>query len=281
MTLATAHRPNTHQRPWVRWGLPLVAVAAVSVLSACTSTKTQSVASVSEASVVEPTKVDPKRRAQIRLELAAEYFQAGRYNVATEEVGQALAADPNSADAYGLLGLILMQQRDFPKADAALRKAMSLKPEDGNLIHNYAWMLCQQKQYAQADQWFDKAVAQPGYQERSKTLMAKGLCYQDAGKMEQAKQTLQTAYEIDINNPVIAYNLSNVAWLSGDAKRAQFYIRRLNRTQGANAESLWLGIKIERALRDDLAMKPLVQQLRERYPNSRQWLAYERVSFNE
>ena len=48
-----------------------------------------------------------------------------------------------------------------------------------------------------------------------------------------------------------------------------------------NAESLWLGIKIERALRDDVAMRQLVSQLRERYPDSRQWLAYERGAFDE
>lgn len=281
MKSAIERQPFTHRGLIARWGLSLVAVAAFATLSACTSTKSQTVASVSNAPVAELAPVDPKRRAQIRLELAAEYFQAGRFKVATEEVGQALAADPNYADAYGLLGLILMQQRDFPKADAALRKALDLKPNDGNLIHNYAWMLCQQKHFAEADQWFDKAIAQPGYEERSKSLMAKGLCYQQAGNLERAKQALLAAYEMDLNNPMIAYNLANVSWLSGDAKKAQFYIRRLNRTQSANAETLWLGIKIERAMRDDIAMRQLVQQLRERYPDSRQWHAYERSAFDE
>lgn len=37
---------------------------------------------------------DANRRAQIRLELAANYFQAGRLDVAMDEVGQALAAKP-------------------------------------------------------------------------------------------------------------------------------------------------------------------------------------------
>ena len=257
-------------------------VAAMVILTGCTVSKTQtSVPLAAEPTVLGTPQVDARRRAKIRLELAAEYFQAGRMNVAMDEVGQALASDPDYPDAYGLLGLILMQNRDYEKADVAMRKAISLSPQDGNLIHNYAWMLCQQKHYAEADQWFDKAMAQPNYVERSKTLLAKGLCYQQAGQPQKAEKTLLTAYELDLNNPVVAYNLANVTLQAGDAKKAQFYIRRLNRTRNSNAQSLWLAIRIERSLRDDLAVKQLAQQLRERYPDSREWLAFERGAFDE
>ena len=47
---------------------------------------------------------------------------------------------------------------------------------------------------------------------------------------------------------MIAYNLSGVMPQGGDAKRAQFYIRRLNSSPWSNAKVLWLGIKMERAL---------------------------------
>ena len=154
--------------------------------------------------------VDPRRRAAIRLELAASYFQAGRIDVALEEVNQALASDPGSADGYGLLALIYMRNQDWDQADASLRKAMSLRPQDGDLQHNYGWLLCQRKQYVQAQEWLDKALAQPGYLERPKTWMAKGLCLQQAGLLVEAQQALLKGYELDAANPVIAYHLSNV-----------------------------------------------------------------------
>jgi type IV pilus assembly protein PilF len=227
------------------------------------------------------TEVDNQRRARIRLELAASYFQAGRNDVAMEEVGQALAADPNSADAYGLLGLIYMRNQDLDQADVSLRKAMALSPQDADLQHNYGWLLCQRRQYDQAQQWLDKALAQPGYRDRPKTMMAKGLCQQQAGQLEAAQQTLHQAYEMDVGSPVIGYHLSNVLLQRGDAKRAQFYIRRLNNSPQSNAESLWLGIKVERALQESVAMRQLADQLHTRFPDSRQWLAYERGAFNE
>lgn len=268
-------------RMGIRWGIPALVVA----LAGCAGNKPVVPAATPKASstssISAPGEVDAQRRSRIRLELAASYFQAGRNDVAMEEVGQALAADPNSADAYALLGLIYMRNQDLDQADASMRKAMSLSPQDADLQHNYGWLQCQRRQFEQAQQWLDRALAQPGYRDRPKTLMAKGLCMQQAGQLEPAQQTLLAAYEMDPANPVVGYHLSNVLLQRGDARRAQFYIRRLNNSSQSNAESLWLGIKVERALQESSAMRQLADQLHKRFPDSRQWLAYERGAFNE
>ena len=87
---------------------------------------------------------------------------------------------------------------------------------------------------------------------------------------------------MDLGNAAAGYNLANVLWLKGDLSKAQFYIRRLNNNSNqASPESLWLGIKINRALHDDIGVRQLADQLRDRFPQSRQWLAYERGAFNE
>ncbi|RGE42350.1 type IV pilus biogenesis/stability protein PilW [Comamonas testosteroni] len=267
----------------VRWGFPVVAAALVGCTT--TTTTTTSSTSVPQTSVMgggTPSVADAGRRAQIRLELAANYYQAGRLDVAMDEVGQALAAKPDYADAYGLLGLILMQNQDWAQADVAMRKAMDLNPRDGNQIHNYGWMLCQQKKFADAQAWFDKALAAPAYREQPKTLLAKGMCFQQAGQLDHAYESMLRAYEMDLSNTAAGYNLANVLWLKGDLTKAQFYIRRLNNNSNqSSAESLWLGIKINRALHDDIGARQLANQLRDRFPQSRQWLAYERGAFNE
>jgi type IV pilus assembly protein PilF len=67
----------------------------------------------------------------------------------------------------------------------------------------------------------------------------------------------------------------------GDFIRAQFYIRRLNNTELANAETLWLGVKVERRLDDRVAMLQLAEQLKKRFPRSREATAYERGAFDE
>ena len=53
-------------------------VAAMVILTGCTVSKTQtSVPLAAEPTVLGTPQVDARRRAKIRLELAAEYFQAG------------------------------------------------------------------------------------------------------------------------------------------------------------------------------------------------------------
>lgn len=67
----------------------------------------------------------------------------------------------------------------------------------------------------------------------------------------------------------------------GEFSRAQFYVRRLNNSEAANAETLWLGIKVERRLNNREAMLQLADQLKRRYGQSAEALAYDKGLFND
>ena len=224
---------------------------------------------------------DIHRRARIRLELASSYFESGQTQVALDEVKQALATRPAYADAYNLRGLIYMRLNDYAQAEDSFRRALGVRIADPGILHNYAWLLCQQARYAEADQQFEKVMASPTYNARTRTLMAQGICQRRAGQNEKAEMTLLKAYELDAGNPIVAYNLSSLLLERGDFTKAQFYIRRLNNSELANAESLWLGIKVERALSDAVAQRQLASQLSTRFPESRENAWYERGAFNE
>ncbi len=224
---------------------------------------------------------EARRRARIRLELAASYLQRGQPQVALEEVRQSLAADPGFADAYHLRGLALMALGDLAQAEQSLRRAQELRPSDADILHNLGWLQCQRGQYEQADALFERALATPTYGARSKTLMSQGLCFRNAGRPAQAEQALLRAYEIDAGNPVIGYHLASVMFARGEKERAQFYIRRVNNGEYGNAESLWLGLKIERALGEAVAMRQLADQLRKRFPDAPQTRALDRGAFDE
>jgi type IV pilus assembly protein PilF len=124
-------------------------------------------------------------------------------------------------------------------------------------------------------------MANPAYAGRAKTLMAQGLCQARAGRNADAERSLARSYELDAGNPVTGYNLANLLYQRGDYVRAQFYIRRLNNTDLANSETLWLGIKVERRLNDQVAANQLGEQLRKRFAQSREAAAYERRAFDD
>jgi type IV pilus assembly protein PilF len=273
---------RTTARKWdPRLGLAWVALAwaALSAIGGCASSPGG--APVSPDMVTESDEPEGRRRARIRMELAVGYFEEGQTSVALDEVKQVIALDPSFPDAYNLRGLIYMRLNDTRQAEESFRRAVALNPNDANVQHNYGWLLCQQGRFDESQRAFDVAMANPLYAGRAKTLMAQGLCQAKAGRTAEAERSLARSYELDAGNPVTGFNLATLLYRRGDYTRAQFYIRRLNNTDLANAETLWLGIKVERRLNDQVAMRQLGEQLRKRYPQSREAALYDRGAFDD
>lgn len=224
---------------------------------------------------------EARTRARIRLQLAVGYFEQGQTTVALDELKLALAADPEYGEAYNLRGLVYMRLNDYSLAESSFRRALALKPGDANTLHNLGWLMCQQDRHDPAMQFFAQALADPAYGDRAKTLMTRGLCQMRANKPVEAQESLLQSFQLDAGNPITEYNLALLLFQQDDLKRAQFYARRLNNSEWANAESLWLGIKIERRIGNRDAVEQLAVPLRKRFAQSREAGLYERGAFNE
>jgi type IV pilus assembly protein PilF len=265
----------------------LAGVAVALLLSGCVNTRTTTTSLADNSSskgneiVTESDESSRQRRARLRMELASGYFEQGQTTVALDEIKQALIADPNNADAYNLRGLVYMRLDDAAMAEDSFRRAIAISPRDANARHNYGWLLCQQNRFGDAAAQFTEALALPSYADRAKTLMTQGVCELKAGQRAQAERSLMQAYEIDAGNPVVGFNLASVLAQREDWSRAQFYIRRVNNSAAASAETLWLGIRIERKLNNREAAAQLGGQLQRRFPQSREATAYERGNFND
>jgi len=231
--------------------------------------------------ITESDEPEARKRARIRLELASGYFEAGQTTVALDEIKQSLAADPSFGAAFVLRGLVYMRLNDLPLAEDSFRRALQINARDADALHNYGWLVCNQKRYREAIQMFDGALSNPTYGGRAKTLMLKATCQLRMGDPVEAEATFARAYELDPANPYVGYNLANLEYQRGDLTRAQFVIRRLNNSELANAETLWLGIKIERRLKNNDVVDQLAQQLSRRFPKSREWGSYQRGAFDE
>ena len=271
---------------WIQIGKRLfcvcLLVAGLAGISGCAS----KVAGVSQTGIgvemmTASDEPDARRRARIRLELAVGYFEQGQTTIALDELKQSIAADPTFGEAYNLRGLISMRLNDFRFAEESFRKALSINPQNSNVVHNLGWLLCQQTRYPESLLLFSQALSNPQYGERAKTLMAQGLCEIRAGRTADAELSLLKSYEFDAGNPITAYNLATLLFQRGDFVRSRFYVRRLNNSELANAESLWLGVKVERRMENRDAMLQLATQLQKRFPQSREAASYQRSAFDE
>ncbi len=276
--MRAAQASRQWRRVWAVWGC----LALVGWLVGCASgSGTPAGASGRTDMVTESDEPEARKRARIRLELAVGYFEQGQTTIALDELKQSLTADPAFAEAYNLRGLIYMRLNDPRLAEESFKRALLLGPNDGGILHNYGWLLCQQARYPESSQLFGQALANPLYRERAKTWMAQGLCQVRAGLRAEGEASLLRSYELDAGNPVAGYNLALLLFQRSEFVRAQFYVRRLNNSELANSESLWLGIKVERRMDNREAMQQLSAQLKKRFPQSREAAALERGAFDE
>jgi len=271
--------------------------ALLALIAACTTTSTTSVGGVPTGNAVSGTTTtssdtrdrvtasdepDSAKRARVRMELASAYFSRGQMTTALDEVKLAIAADPNMGAAFNLRGLIYANLGDDRLAEESFRHALQINTRDADTMQNYGWYLCQQKRYPEADVLFRQAMAVPQYRDVPRTLLTQGVCQARAGELAQADATLSKSYEIDPSNPATAVNLAEVLFRRGEFERARFYVRRVNSNNNlSNAQTLWLAARIEQRLGNQQGAQDLGTQIRNRFPQSREAVAFEQGKFDE
>jgi type IV pilus assembly protein PilF len=223
-----------------------------------------------------------ERRARVRLELASAYFARGQPNTALDEIKLALAAKADLPEAFSLRGLIYGSMGELQLAEQSFQRALQLAPRDGDTLHNYAWFLCQQRRYDDADVQFAAALVAPQYAEVPRSWMARGVCQARANRWLDAERSLARAFELDPANPTTTFSYAEVLYRRGEYERARFYMRRLNgQPDQSNAQSLWLAARIERRLGNMPGVEDLARQLRERFPDSAEARLLLRGQFDE
>jgi type IV pilus assembly protein PilF len=270
--------------------LQLAALALAALLAACTTTSTTTSGGQPPTADTERPRertsasdeTDATRRARTRLELASAYFGSGQMSTALDEVKLALAADPNFGSAYNLRGLIYGRMGEDKLAEESFRRALQIDPRDADAMQNYGWFMCQRQRYAEAETLFRQALGVPQYRDSPRTMLTQGICQARAGQWLQAEGTLTRSYELDPGNPATAVNLAEVLYRRGELERARFYIRRVNASREvSSAQTLWLAARIEHKLGNRQGVQEFGNQLRNRFPQSRETVAYEQGKFDE
>jgi type IV pilus assembly protein PilF len=225
--------------------------------------------------------VELRRRAGLRFELATGYLDQGKLEVALDEVNQSLAIDPRFIDAIVLRGLVYFRMDDLIAAEQSFSRALAMSPSDGGALHNMGLLRCHQRNYRQAQVFFDKALAVPRYKDKGTTWLTQGVCQLRAGDRAAAEVSLQRAFEFNPSSPIALFNLSKLQFTKADYVRAQYYLQRLHTQNLANAESLHLGILVERRLGNTDGARKLQGELRAKFPQSPQLSRIDKGDFNE
>jgi type IV pilus assembly protein PilF len=215
--------------------------------------------------------IDARRRAEIKTNLAVEYYQRGNMVVALEELRNAIKADPAYTAAYNVQGLVFMELREDAQARQAFETALRYTPNDPEILNNYGWFLCLRKEHERAMDFFKRAQANPLYATPEKPLLNAGLCARFAGQNGEAEESLRRALLIRPDLASALITMAELTFEKGNLKESEAYFSRYTRlVSEPNLTGLVLGVKLARGMGDKAAEDSLQQQLRRRFPDAPQ-----------
>jgi type IV pilus assembly protein PilF len=214
---------------------------------------------------------DARNRAVIHTQLGAKYLERGQDGVALQEFKTAVSADADYAPAYSMLGLVYMDLKENDQARQNFQHALRIAPTDSEINNNYGWFLCQTGTPRESIPYFISAIKNPLYETPQVAYVNAGLCTLVLNDPAQAEEYFQRALRIDPNIPQALLNLAKLWYNRGKFGDAKTLVARYNKVTEPSAESLWLGLRIERKLGDRGAEASLAAQLRRNFSTSREY----------
>lgn len=213
---------------------------------------------------------DARRRAEVHTGLAGEYYARGNYAVALEEVRMALKDDPKYFPAYNMQGLVYMELREDAQARDSFDRALSLSPDNPEVLNNFGWFLCLRNDTDRGLAMMERAAADTLYASPEKAFLSAGLCLRRAGRSAEAEDRLRRAVLIRPDLIGALYNLAELTFERGNPRDAEIYLLRYMRLAQPSLDALVLGVRIARAKGDKVAEDSFMQQLRRRFGDAPQ-----------
>lgn len=256
---------------WGRSGGVVALLTVATVLTAC-----QTVSS-------DGLNRDPEQAARTRTAIAAQYIQSGELDAAKRHLQQALEANPRSAAAHNMMGVLLQTEGsaiNLQRAEESYRRAIELQPDFAQAQNNYGVFLFKQQRYAEALQRFELAGTALGYEGRAGALENLGRTALLLDNTERAQQAFEQAIRADRSLTVARYQLAQLLLDQGRLSEASRWFNEYQQLLGRtplDAAGLWLGMRIARLQQDQSRLQDYALQLQQRYPNSEQYQRYLRI----
>ncbi|VAX10687.1 Type IV pilus biogenesis protein PilF [hydrothermal vent metagenome] len=249
----------------------LLGAAIQVLLSACTPGNVRTGDEMGELGQYSQT----SKASEIYSKLAVAYMQEGRLDIAMQKIKRGLAISPNNPKANNIIALIYERLGEHETAEKHYKRAVKLDPKDPYTHNAYGSFLCSRERYDEADRQFADALKNPLYQTPEVALTNAGLCAGRHGNQVQAEDYFRQALKKNAKFPVALNRMANISLEKNNYLSARGYLHRYLEVTRHTAHSLWLGIRVERTLKDLDALASYEMLLRAEFPDSAEMRMYE------
>ncbi|GGP39278.1 type IV pilus biogenesis/stability protein PilW [Shewanella algicola] len=215
-------------------------------------------------------KFDKVSAARERMQLGLKYLSRGNSEQAKYNLNKAVEHAPNLSEVHVAMAYYYQTVDDVVRTEESYKRAISLSDATGDARNNFGVFLCQQGKFAESEKMFLEAINTPKYTRSASSYENLGVCSRKAGDKEKARQYFNMALKYDPRRQVTLLELTELAMEEADYDDARVQLARYHRVVSESAESLALGIKIERAANDLEAVKRFGILLIAKFPASPQ-----------
>lgn len=213
---------------------------------------------------------DSRKRDQVRAHVAesGRALDAGQPDQAASEAAAALKIDRDSPEALSMMALVEMVRGNSEQAGRHYAAAAGHAPGDGAIQNNYGAWLCRQGRAAESMEYFERALAAPGYASPADALANAGACAEAGGRGDRAESYLRAALRLDPENSVALSAMAEYQYRRGNYLDARAFSQRRLAAAPATPDVLSLASQIEEKMGDIAAAERYRQRLGREFPGA-------------
>lgn len=220
------------------------------------------------------TQFDPVGAAETRVKLALVYLRKNNMQQAKENLDKALEYQPDSANTYRIFAYYYQRVNENELAEEHYKKSLRLDSDNADTYNNYGAFLCKLARYEEAEEAFLSAVEQTSYTAVANTYENAALCAEKAEAHDKAIFYYQYALSHNPNKFYINLSLAKLNIDKQDYSAARLNLYNYQKTNKANAETLWQWIRLSYATGKGASLTKYAGQLLEKFPDSQRALDY-------
>ncbi len=214
--------------------------------------------------------IDTKRAADANSQLGLAYMMQGNYEQAQDKLHKALEFEPKDPNSHHYLAELYRRLNQPVKAREEYELSLEYAPSNSSFQNNYGVFLCERGEYAKADTYFKSALNNPFYTAKDAAYENMGLCALTRGNIKQAEVYFKQALGVNPRLPKTLLNMAQIEFDRSNIKSSYKYYQQFIYVAPQTAQSLWLGILLERGRGDKGKAASYAMLLRDKFPGARE-----------